>query len=60
MESVAEMMIQLAEEKCDNPGIKYGLEIALRIISTSGYYNLDDWEGMSQEEQEDAVRAYFW
>lgn len=58
MDSVAEQMIELLISKCKSKNIKRGLEIALDIISTEGYYNMSDWEEMSDKEQWDEVKGY--
>lgn len=58
MDSVAEQMIELLISGCKSKNIKKGLEIALEIIQNEGYYNINDWEELSYEEQWDEVKDY--
>ena len=58
METVAEDMIMLLIKKCKSKNVKKGLEIALDIISNSGYYNYSDWNDMTDKEQWDEVKGY--
>lgn len=56
MESVAKAMIDLLIKECRNEDIKKGLKIALNVIECSGYYNMNDWEEMSDEEKLEEVK----
>lgn len=58
METVAEDMIMLLIKKCKSKNVKKGLEIALDIISNSGYYNYSDWNDMTDKERWDEVKGY--
>lgn len=58
METVAEDMIMLLIKKCKSKNVKKGLEIALDIISNSGYYNYSDWDEMTDKERWDEVKGY--
>ena len=58
METVAEDMIMLLIKKCKSKNVKKGLEIALDIISNSGYYNYSDWNNMTEKEQWNKVKEY--
>lgn len=58
METVVEDMIMLLIKKCKSKNVKKGLEIALDIISNSGYYNYSDWNEMTNKEQWDEVKGY--
>ena len=58
METVAEDMIMLLIKKCKSKNVKKGLEIALDIVSNSGYYNYSDWNNMTEKEQWEEVKGY--
>lgn len=58
METVVEDMIMLLIKKCKSKNVKKCLEIALDIISNSGYYNYSDWNEMTNKEQWDEVKGY--
>lgn len=58
MDSVAEQMISILIRKCKSKDVKKGLEIALDIVSTSGYYTINDWEDMSDKEQWNEIKGY--
>lgn len=58
MNSVAEQMIQLLISKCKSKNVKKGLQIALEIIQSQGYYDLSDWEEMTEIEQWNEVKGY--
>lgn len=58
MESIAEQMIGLLISRCKNRNIKKGLEIALSIIQNQGYYNINDWEELTYEEQWNEIKDY--
>lgn len=58
MESVAEQMIMLLISRCKNRNIKKGLEIASSIIQNQGYYNINDWEELTYEEQWNEIKDY--
>lgn len=57
-DSVGCEMIALLISKCENNDMMKGLKTALNIISNEGYYNLTDWEEMTDEEQWDEVKEY--
>jgi hypothetical protein len=58
METVAEDMIMLLIKKCKSKNVKKGLEIALDIVSNSGYYNYSDCNNMTEKEQWNEVKEY--
>lgn len=51
-------MISILIRKCKSKNVKKGLEIALDIVSTSGYYTINDWEEMSDKEQWNEIKGY--
>ena len=60
MDSIGTDMIKLLISNCQNENTKKGLEIALDIISIEGYYNLSDWEEMTESEQWDEIKGYLY
>lgn len=58
MESVAEEMIRLLISKCRSKNVKKGLEIALDIIEYQGYYNMQDWNEMTEQEKWNELKGY--
>ena len=57
-DSVAYQMIELLIENCENEDVKKGLQIALDVMESVGYYNLNDWEEMTEEEKLEEVKGY--
>lgn len=58
MEGVAEEMIALLIQKCKSKNVKKGLEIALEIFEFQGYYDYNDWDGLTDKEKWDEVKGY--
>ena len=38
--------------------IRKGLKIALEIIKVQGYYDLEDWENMTENEKMEEIKSY--
>lgn len=53
-----EKMIELIILHTENPDVKTGLEIALDVMKNIGYYNEDDWDKMTEEEQVEQIAGY--
>ena len=51
MDSLDEQMITFVISKIENKDIRKGLKIALEIIKVQGYYDLEDWENMTENEK---------
>ena len=49
MDSLYEQMITFVISKIENEDIRKGLKIALEIIKVQGYYDLEDWENMTEK-----------
>ena len=58
MDSLDEQMITFVISKIENKDIRKGLEIALEIIKVQGYYDLKDWENMSEGEKMEEIKNY--
>ena len=58
MDSLDEQMITFVISKIENKDIRKGLEIALEIIKVQGYYNLEDWENMTEDEKMEEIKSY--
>lgn len=58
MDTVETSALRTMIEVCENPDVKQGIQCALDFIKVSGYYNLTDWNAMSEEEQREDVLNY--
>lgn len=58
MDNVETSALRTMMEVCENPDVRQGIQCALNFIEVSGYYNLTDWEAMSEEEQKEDVLNY--
>ena len=57
MDSLDEQMITFVISKIENKDIRKGLKIALEIIKVQGYYDLKDWENMSEGEKMEEIKT---
>ena len=58
MDSLYEEMITFVISKIKNKDIRKGLKIALEIIKVQGYYDLKDWENMTEDEKMEEIKSY--
>lgn len=58
MDNVETSALRTMMEVCENPDVRQGIQCALNFIEVSGYYNLTDWDAMSEEEQKKDVLNY--
>lgn len=58
MDDVETSALRTMMEVCENPDVRQGIQCALNFIEVSGYYNLTDWNAMSEEEQQEDVLNY--
>ena len=58
MDNLDEQMITFVISKIENKDIRKGLKIALEIIKVQGYYDLKDWENMSEGEKMEEIKNY--
>lgn len=58
MDGVSKQMIRLLIDRCKDEYVRTGLEIALDVICNGGYYNLNDWNELSEKEQWEEVKQY--
>ena len=58
MDNVETSALRTMMEVCESPDVRQGIQCALNFIEVSGYYNLTDWEAMSEEEQKEDVLNY--
>lgn len=58
MNTICEDMIELIMKNTMDKGIKNGLKITLEILRNSGYYNLVDWENMTEKEKIEELQDY--
>ena len=55
---ISYQMINLCIKEVKNEEIKKGLKIALEIMSNSSYYDLNDWENLTEKEQIEEIKEY--
>lgn len=58
MDNVETSALRTMMEVCENPDVRQGIQCALNFIEVSGYYNLTDWDAMSEKEQQEDVLNY--
>lgn len=58
MDTVETSALRTMMDICENPDVRQGIQCALDFIEVSGYYNLTDWNAMSEEEQREDVLNY--
>ena len=58
MDSLYEQMITFVMSKIENKDIRKDLKIALEIIKVQGYYDLEDWENMTEDEKMEEIKSY--
>lgn len=58
MDTVETSALRTMMDICENPDVRQGIQCALDFIEVSGYYNLTDWNAMSEEEQKEDVLNY--
>ena len=58
MDSLYEQMITFVMSKIENKDIRKDLKIALEIIKVQGYYDLEDWENMLENEKMEEIKSY--
>ena len=55
---VSYQMINLYIKEVKNEEIKKGLKIALEIMQNSSYYDLKNWEILTEKEQIEEIKEY--
>ena len=58
MDTVFDDMIDIAINSTTNADMKRGLELARDLYDSSGYYNIEDWYELTEEEKREEVMGY--